>query len=82
MGFRPLEWVWIASEQQAPNECNVFMGDPMEIENAESTLEYWYQRYAHCLETGVWEGYTDEVIYLGGWAPEEITPADDEFSYF
>jgi exodeoxyribonuclease VIII len=82
MGYRPKEWVWIASEINRPNECNVFVGDPMEIENAEATLDYWYEKYRQCLESGYWPGYEDEPIYLGGWRPEESAPADDEFSYF
>lgn len=82
MGLRPKEWVWIASEQQAPHECNVFVGDPMEIENASDNLDYWYDRFAECQKTGEWPGYPDEPIYLG-WSPDEVrTPADDQYSYF
>ena len=56
-------------------------GLPMLIESAEADLEYWYQRYAHCLETGEWPGYPDEPIYLGAQVPvAEIV--NDEYSNF
>jgi hypothetical protein len=81
MGYRPREWVWIVSEIEPPNECNVFVADPIEIDSAEVNLEYWYGRYATSLETGHWPGYPDEPIYLGGNEPVgEIT--NDEFSHF
>ena len=81
MGYRPAEWVWIVSEIEPPNECNVFVADPIEIDSAEATLEYWYERYASCLETGHWPGYADEPIYLGGQVPvAEIV--NDEYSNF
>jgi hypothetical protein len=81
MGYRPAEWVWIVSEIEPPNECNVFVADPIEIDSAEATLEYWYERYSSCLETGHWPGYSDEAIYLGGQVPvAEIV--NDEYSNF
>jgi len=77
-GYMPRDWVWIAAEQMAPHECNVFVADPMEVESAQATLDHWYQRYSECLETGVWPGYIDEPIYLGGWRPEESEINEDE----
>lgn len=83
MGYRPKEWAWIASEIDPPNECNVFVADPEEIEAAEADLENWYQRYADCLATGEWPGYPDQPVYLG-YEPVEIEEdfEEDEFSYF
>lgn len=83
MGYRPKEWVWIASEIEAPNECNVFVADPDEIESAEADVENWYQRYHECEVGGYWPGYPDEPVYLG-YEPIKIEEEieEDEFSYF
>ncbi len=65
VGYRPDDFVWIASEQLPPNECNVFCADHEEIGQAEAKLIDWYRQYAECLDTGQWPGYVDEVVELG-----------------
>lgn len=83
MGYRPAEWVWIASEIDPPNECNVFVADPEAIDSAEADLENWYERYHQCQVTGEWPGYPDDPVYLG-YEPIKIEDEieEDEFSYF
>lgn len=83
MGYRAKEWVWIASEIDPPNECNVFVADPEATESAEAELELWYERYAECLRTGVWPGYADEPVYLGYQQPAVAEDfEEDEYPNF
>jgi hypothetical protein len=65
-GKRPSEWVWIFSEIDPPNECNTYVADPLEIEEAEYTVLEWYDQWAYHYHKGDWFGYADDVIYLGG----------------
>lgn len=80
MGYWPKEWVWIASEIDPPNECNVFVADPEQIEEAQGRLEGWYAEYQKCLETGEWPGYTDTPIFLG-YNPNPMDPGEDDDQY-
>lgn len=77
MGYRPREWVWMAAEQKPPNESNVFVADPVEIDMAEDKVLTWYARFAECLRTGHWPGYPDEIIYLGQRHATGISPLDN-----
>jgi hypothetical protein len=80
MGYRPKEWVWIAAEIAPPNECNTFVADPVDIDIAEDRVLTWYERFAECQKTGVWPGYPDEPIYLGGRHPQ-ITSGNDDIKF-
>lgn len=80
MGYRPAEWIWIAAEQLPPNESNVFVADPVEIDMAENRVLTWYRRFAECKRTGNWPGYPDEVIHLGQRHAQGVT-ADDDINF-
>ncbi len=70
-------WIWIASEIDPPNECNVFKADVAEIDRAEEELLSWYEAYAYCLSTGEWPGYSDDIINLGYEFDPYSTANDD-----
>jgi hypothetical protein len=81
MGYRPKDWVWIASEIDPPNECNVFVADPMEIDVAEDKVLMWYEKFAECERTGHWPGYPDEPIYLGHRSAKMVSYKEDDIGF-
>lgn len=62
-------FAWIAAEKSAPYGVATYWLD----EEAYHTGRWWWmeliQRYAKCLETGIWPGYDSGIsdIYLPGW---------------
>ena len=60
-----VRWCWLVSEIDEPNDCNLFIADPVAIDEAGDQLAVWYERYAQCLANDDWPGYPDEPIHLG-----------------
>ncbi len=65
LGMRMKNFVWIASEEEPPNECRAFVADPFEIDNADNEITPLLYRLAECQKKDEWPGYDDSVVDFG-----------------
>jgi len=59
------EWRWLVAETYPPHESIVYVTDKEGVEGAGEQIEEVCERYAECLETGIFPGYPDEEVVLG-----------------
>jgi hypothetical protein len=64
-GHHALDFIWIVSESDPPNECRGIVVDPDEVDKQCEEKMHLVELYANCLEKDEWPGYSDELLFLG-----------------
>jgi hypothetical protein len=64
-GTEHKQWRWLVAETYPPHESIVYVTDKEGVEEAGEQIEEVCERYAECLETGIFPGYPDEEVVLG-----------------
>lgn len=59
------EFIIVAVENESPHGCAVYEVDPDAIAIGEAYCRHWLARVAECEKSGVWPGYSQEVMRIG-----------------